>query len=557
MKDVKIVDEEMPEWLFHKIINDLVAIDYSGRISLFEMNEPLTDHRVFEWAKYVKQKLPKAWQLIASNGDLLTEDKAIALLENGVDFLNISSYSDNSYLRMKSLIRSLPKKFSDRMINTRSKPETMSDNRGGNLPHIQAVFIPLKEPCSRVNHVLYIKPSGNVVSCFGDYFNVNSMGNTKEESLTAIWFGKKFETLRKNLNRGNRNISSLCQSCNVGAGTNFVTRAKQNRWLQESKIKTGIIVGASQSAHLFFPSFRKYCKINSVISKNHLHDPFFRSRKVPMTENLKEALSDPTVDFVFVANESGNHYEAAKQALLANKHVLIEKPTTTQVSQVDELIELARSRNLVCAGISQWRFLNLASLTKQWIKEGRFGSLLFINAKLLWQRDKDYYIRQRGTWSSDGGGVLIKQAIHCLDLMFDLGGVPVSWSGYCSNQSMGLETEDTSLVSLRFQQGFGSLIATTCHFEEEKPQIEIIGTKGRMAFNICDQITRWELPFSKPVFVPRSNIFDRQIKNFLESIDEPSKLVVTAPQGREILAVIEDIYKKSFLRADTQNEILK
>ena len=97
MKGVDIPDDEMPQWLFYKIIDDLAGINYSGRVSLFEMNEPLTDPRIFEWVRYVNKKIPKSWQMLVTNGDLLTEDKAIKFFESGVDYLNISSYSDNDY----------------------------------------------------------------------------------------------------------------------------------------------------------------------------------------------------------------------------------------------------------------------------------------------------------------------------------------------------------------------------------------------------------------------------------------------------------------------------
>ncbi|MDD4894969.1 MAG: radical SAM protein, partial [Candidatus Omnitrophica bacterium] len=166
IKDVAIPDHEMPQGLFYKIIDDLAAMDYSGRVSLFEMNEPLTDKRIFEWVSYVKQRLPRSWQMLATNGDLLTEDKAIKLFESGIDYLNVNSYSDSDYAKMKLLISQLPGKISKRILNDRLTTKDMSDNRGGNLPVVEVVKKALKEPCSRVNHILYIKPDGNVVSCF-------------------------------------------------------------------------------------------------------------------------------------------------------------------------------------------------------------------------------------------------------------------------------------------------------------------------------------------------------------------------------------------------------
>ena len=548
MKDVVIPDDELPEWLFQKIIGDLAAIDYFGRVSLFEMNEPMTDPRIFEWVRYTKQKLPKSWQILASNGDLLTQDKAVKLFQSGVDFLNISSYSDNSYRNVKFLLEKLSKEISGRITNRRMKNEHMSDNRGGNLPHIETVSEPIKEPCRRVNHILYIKPSGNVVSCFGDYFNVNLLGNAKEQSVTDIWFGETFETLRKHLNRGDRTKSDLCRQCNLDAGTYFFTRKIQKQWTKEmKKARSGIIVGASQSAHLFFPALKQCAQIQSVVSKSNSSDSYFQNRNVPLTNNLEKALSDVELDFVFVANRNCDHFDTAKKALLAYKHVLIDKPMTIQVQQLDELMKLAHSKNLLLGGVFQWRFLKLAQLAKKWMAEGKFGDLLFINTQLLWNRDQGYYVRGRGTWEVDGGGVLIKQAIHCLDLQIYLGGQPKSWEGRCSNRTPGLETEDTAEVSIQFDQGLaGSLVSTVSYKKEMKPEIEIVGTKGRLIFNTRDEILLWDLPFQSPKFLKKKNIFREQIKNFIESIGEPSKLIVTAEESRKSLVIIEDIYRKSF-----------
>lgn len=237
MKDINIPDDVMSEDLFRKIIDELAEMDYSGRVSLFEMNEPLTDPRIFAWVKYVKQKLPNSWQMLATNSDLLTGESAVRLIDGGIDYLNVSSYSDNDYDKAELLMRRLPKRISDRIVNSRLTIEQMIDNRGGNLPHIQKVQAPLKEPCSRVNHILYIKPNGNVVLCFGDYLDLNLLGNIKEQGLREIWFGEKFQTLRKHLNRSDRTVSELCRRCNIGKGAYFVTQARQEQELRKYRLR--------------------------------------------------------------------------------------------------------------------------------------------------------------------------------------------------------------------------------------------------------------------------------------------------------------------------------
>jgi len=203
-------NDVMTDELFEKIISDLSDINYSGRISLFEINEPLTDPRIYSFTKYVSEHVPNAWQMLGSNGDLLDAYAARKLIDNGLDFLNISCYTDKALKKMKQLIQNVPTEYMDKiLIFDAVNPSFATDNRGGNHPDITAVTEPLSLPCSRVNHVLYVKPNGNVVSCFGDYFDVNVMGNARDEHLRDIWFGEKFATLRFGLNR----VNVVCPNC--------------------------------------------------------------------------------------------------------------------------------------------------------------------------------------------------------------------------------------------------------------------------------------------------------------------------------------------------------
>jgi radical SAM protein with 4Fe4S-binding SPASM domain len=225
LPDAYVPDHVMSDLLFKKIIGDLSEINYAGRISLFEINEPLTDPLLVERVRYVKEELPDCWQLVATNGDLLTELKMIALLEAGLDYLVINSYSFQNYQRSERLLRTMSAAHRSRIIhNACLSPSFAKDNRAGNLPQIEMIKRPLHEACGRVNHLLYIKPDGTVVCCVGDFFNKNVVGNVNEDRVLDVWFGKRFRFFRKSLNRGNRKVSALCEKCNVGAGRTFYDR---------------------------------------------------------------------------------------------------------------------------------------------------------------------------------------------------------------------------------------------------------------------------------------------------------------------------------------------
>lgn len=205
----------LPETTFKKIIDQLEEMNFSGRVSLFEINEPLTDERIFDLLTYATTKLSLAWHFMTTNGDILTKEKIDRLFSCGLDALNICSYDEASLQRTKEILKNITSYKNKIRHFNRSNHRFITDNRAGNLSNF---FKPGNKNlfCDRVNSILYIKPSGLVVSCFGDFFNMNVMGDVNRCSLKEIWFGERFENLRVNLNRCNRNVNRLCKECNYG-----------------------------------------------------------------------------------------------------------------------------------------------------------------------------------------------------------------------------------------------------------------------------------------------------------------------------------------------------
>jgi len=172
----------MSDELFRSIVEELAAINYEGRVSLFETNEPLTDVRLPFMIRHVRARVPRCWQLLVTNGDYLTAPLASELLDAGLDYLFISSYNEVHYRHMRSIVRRFPAHRRARMIVVpQYRHSFATDNRSGHLPHIEVLSTPLVEPCGRVNEVLYVKPGGQVVSCFGDYFNEQKKARVTRE----------------------------------------------------------------------------------------------------------------------------------------------------------------------------------------------------------------------------------------------------------------------------------------------------------------------------------------------------------------------------------------
>ena len=198
------------EELFQKTIQELHDLDFSGRVSLYEMNEPLTDKRIFALLRYTRDYLPQTLLFLATNGDLLTESVGQALFDNGLDLLHVNSYDPAALARNASIVRNL-RRQGHRVIHIPQLFKRGWRSRAGHLrQHYQS---PVKAPCELVYKQIVIKPDGTVCSCSHDFFNQNEMGNVAATSLKAIWFGEKFERLRHRLADGRRSQASLCRQC--------------------------------------------------------------------------------------------------------------------------------------------------------------------------------------------------------------------------------------------------------------------------------------------------------------------------------------------------------
>jgi radical SAM protein with 4Fe4S-binding SPASM domain len=197
--------------LFFNIIDQLSELRFKGRLSLFEINEPLTDKRIFDFTKYATLMLPNCYQAMVSNGDLLSKDKLERLFECGLDLLVINSYDEDAKRRNGELYGYATNLYPGKIMHTDKTAFTAWDSRAGHIK--QYAKTPAGGFCDYPNHILYIKPDGKVLSCWHDFDGQNLMGDLTNKSITEVWFGPKFKAFRKQINRGNRNVSSLCATC--------------------------------------------------------------------------------------------------------------------------------------------------------------------------------------------------------------------------------------------------------------------------------------------------------------------------------------------------------
>lgn len=198
--------------------------------------------------------------------------------------------------------------------------------------------------------------------------------------------------------------------------------------------------------------------------------------------SLEEFLSDGRIDIVTITTPSGAHLEPALKAIEHKKNVIIEKPMEITTERIDLLIAKAKENGVILSGVFQSRFHEAPLLIKKAIDEGRFGKISLIDAQIKWYRSQEYYdsVPWRGTWKLDGGGALMNQGIHAIDLLCWFGGKVKNVSSRTATLGhSNIEVEDTASAVLEFESGaLGVIEGTTCCYPGFLKRIEIAGTDG-------------------------------------------------------------------------------
>lgn len=202
---------------------------------------------------------------------------------------------------------------------------------------------------------------------------------------------------------------------------------------------------------------------------------------LPVTGDLDAVFADSTIDAVLILTPPNSHLDLVTRAAEAGKHILLEKPLDISMARATALVEIAEAKGVKLGIVLQHRFRPISLSLLQLVSDGRLGELVGASAKLSNWRPQSYYDQLgRGTRARDGGGVLLTQGIHTLDLLISVAGLPVEAMAYAATTPVHrMETEDLVAGAVRFDNGaLGTVSATTCAYPGVPDTIEIIGTKG-------------------------------------------------------------------------------
>ncbi|MEK9186419.1 MAG: Gfo/Idh/MocA family oxidoreductase [Patescibacteria group bacterium] len=277
-------------------------------------------------------------------------------------------------------------------------------------------------------------------------------------------------------------------------------------------------------------------------------DNFSKEHNPKVFYDFDEALAQKP-DAVVITNPTAFHLETAKKAIESGAHVFLEKPLSHDMKGVEELISLAKKKNLVGYVGYNFRFHPLLQQMKKWLDSGKIGRALSAHAEIGeylpdWHSWEDY-LKTYAARADLGGGVILTQS-HDIDYLYWFFGMPKQVVAF-ENQDSELKIEVDSVVDAIFQ--FGSGVTASLHMDyvkrPSKRRFEITGSKGRMIWDYQDK-TLVLIPFeagSQSVFVKepaefeRNSMFLDETKQFISCIEKKENPLISLEQGAEVLKI--------------------
>lgn len=306
-------------------------------------------------------------------------------------------------------------------------------------------------------------------------------------------------------------------------------------------------------------------------------EEFAKEYDVHAYDDIRKMVVEERLDLVIICTPHPNHLEPTIEALQAGAHVLVEKPLASTLSDCDRMIQTARNTRKKLGVISQRRFYEPVKRVKQAIETGKIGHPVLGTVNMLGWRDEAYYQSDpwRGSWQHEGGGVLVNQAPHQLDvLLWLMGDVEELYGAWANLNHPYIEVEDTALAVLRFKNGgLGNIVVSNSQKPGIYGKIQIHGSNGASVgvqpeggsmfvagmSNIAEPPVNdlWTVPGEEKLldqWVKQDSEFfksidatvyyiERQIEDFLEAIEHDREPLVNGEDGRKTVELFTAIYR--------------
>jgi predicted dehydrogenase len=292
-------------------------------------------------------------------------------------------------------------------------------------------------------------------------------------------------------------------------------------------------------------------------------------------QSAEDALTSPDVDAVAICTPSGTHSRLAIAAMNAGKDVIVEKPLDVTLEAARQVAAAQHATERTLTVISQHRFDPASQVVYDAVQEGHLGRLTSGVASIPWWRDQDYYDsgKWRGTWALDGGGAIMNQGIHTIDLLIWMLGEPrevFGWTGCLAHQD--IEVEDTAVATIRFANGaLGVIHGTTAAYPGHATRLQIHGDQGSAIID-GDELTSLQtsshnkdtredgqIDANRAEYSPESQqsrahavpaalslaSHIKQYRDFVDAVKNHRQPLVTADDGIRSIATIDALYRSA------------
>ena len=349
-------------------------------------------------------------------------------------------------------------------------------------------------------------------------------------------------------------------------------------------IGCGVISGIHATCLGFVPGSKLVAVVDIVPAKAKALGEKYG---VPWYTCRDRMLAEQEVDIIHICTPSGNHHEIAVWAARKKKHCFCEKPMDITLEAMDMIDQAFKKSGTKYCGCFMNRYNPAAQTIKQAVQQGRFGKMTTASAQCIWWRSQQYYDsgEWRGTWELDGGGCLMNQAVHYVDLIQWLVGSPVktirAYTGLLAHKRIAVE--DTAVAILKFANGvLGVIHGSTASFPGPHGTVEVAGDGGNATYE--GKITRWKFARERPsdqkilqtgglpaaAKPARTNtgsdpaalgsyhvMFVAAFKDFTKALRTGKKIMLDTAEHRKAVEIILGIYESARLGGDEVSLPLK
>lgn len=290
-------------------------------------------------------------------------------------------------------------------------------------------------------------------------------------------------------------------------------------------------------------------------------EPFAKEAGCKYYKHLEDMLADDDVQAVSICTPSGMHSAQAILAAQAGKHILSEKPLDVTLKKIDDMIAAADANNVKLAGVFQRRTYESTRKVREAVQGGKLGKLVLGDCYQKYFRSHDYYASGdwRATWDLDGGGALMNQGVHGIDLIMHIMGPVKRVSAICRTLVRNIAVEDTAVAIVEYENGaLGVLEGTTSVTPGYGCSVEISGDNGTIKME-GDTISKWEVPGDEEVAEGEAETEGTasdplalsatghvaHIADLCEAIVNDREPAIPGREARRAVELIKAIYKSS------------